>query len=121
MHEMSVAIALLERALEEAQRAGLRNVTRVQVELGALQAVEPDLLREAFSAAAIGGPAEGSLLEVTMRPAEARCQACGQAFRPTYRDYACPACGRAESQVTAGRDLLLLALSGEAEEEGAAP
>ena len=60
MHEMSLAVALLERVLAEADEGGLRSVNQVSVELGSLQAVEPDLLVEAFRAAALNGPAEGA-------------------------------------------------------------
>jgi hydrogenase nickel incorporation protein HypA/HybF len=119
MHEMSVAIALLDRVLEEAAKGGLRNVTRAKVGIGALQSIEPDLLRDAFQAAAEGSSAQGAVLEVEMHPAEARCLACGHHFQPTYRDYACPACDKADIKVESGREMYLLSLSGESLDEAA--
>jgi hydrogenase nickel incorporation protein HypA/HybF len=116
MHEMSIAVALLERVLDEAAKGGLRTVTRVSVDVGALQSVEPELLIEAFLAAAHGSAAQGAQLNLQIRPARALCLACGADFQPNYRDYACPRCGKAEVQILEGRDLFLLDLSGEADE-----
>lgn len=113
MHEMSVAIALLDRILEEAQRGGLGGVTRAKVELGALQSIEPELLREAFGAAAQGSLAQGASLELELGQARARCLACGQVFQPSFRDYSCPGCGKAEVKVESGREMYLLSLSGD--------
>jgi hydrogenase nickel incorporation protein HypA/HybF len=117
MHEMSLAVALLERVLSEADRGGLRSVRQVSVELGSLQAVEPDLLVEAFRAAALNSAAEGASLDLKLSGAEALCQACGQRFQPNYRDYVCPGCGQADVKILRGRDLFLLSLSGESSEE----
>jgi hydrogenase nickel incorporation protein HypA/HybF len=116
MHEMSIAVALLERVLDEAAKGGLRTVTRISVDVGALQSVEPELLAEALTAAAHGSAAQGAQLELRIRPAKALCLACGAHFQPNYRDYACPRCGKAEVQIQEGRDLFLLELSGEAAE-----
>jgi hydrogenase nickel incorporation protein HypA/HybF len=114
MHEMSLAIELMDRVLDEAQRAGLSSVTRVEVSIGALQAVEPELLVEAFHAAAEGGPAEGAELKYVLEEAAARCRACGWEYAPSFTDYICPSCGQADAEVLRGRDLLLKSLSGEA-------
>jgi hydrogenase nickel incorporation protein HypA/HybF len=117
MHEMSLAVALLERVLAEAVRGGLRNVSLVTVELGSLQAVEPDLLTEAFRAAALNSVAQGARLDLQLQPAEARCLSCGQAFHPSYQDYVCPHCGQADVKILRGKEMFLLSLSGEAAED----
>lgn len=121
MHEMSVAIALLERVIEEARKGGLRNVSQVKVELGALQSIEPQLLGEAFGAAAQGSLAEGARLDFELGQARALCLACGHSFQPSYRDYCCPACGKAELKVEAGREMFLLSLSGDPLEDPVIP
>lgn len=125
MHEMSIAVALLDRVLAEAAKGGLCTVTRLAVEVGALQAVEPELLKEAFSAAALGSLAQGARLDLQMRAAEARCQACSGTFKPTYQSYVCPHCGQADVRIIKGKELYLLSLSGEAADptlaEGARP
>ncbi|HXC64401.1 MAG TPA: hydrogenase maturation nickel metallochaperone HypA [bacterium] len=117
MHEMSLAVALLERVLAEAGKGGLRSVSQVTVELGSLQAIEPDLLSEAFRAAALNSVAEGARLDLQLRPAEASCRSCGQGFQPSYQDYVCPHCGQADVKILRGKEMFLLSLSGEAAED----
>jgi hydrogenase nickel incorporation protein HypA/HybF len=116
MHEMSLAISLLDRVLAEAGTGGLLSVSQVTVELGALQAVEPDLLAEAFRAAALNSAAEGARLDLELRPAEAACLSCGEMFQPSFQDYVCPRCGQANVKILRGKEMFLLSLSGEAKE-----
>lgn len=113
MHEMSLAVSLLERVLDEARRAGLVKVTRVDIEIGELQGVEPDLLQEAFRAASEDGPAAGAELKAELVRARARCHACGCEFSPSFTYYVCPQCQQADAEILSGRDLLLKSLSGE--------
>lgn len=113
MHEMSLAVSLIERVQAEAAKGGLSRVSRVSLEVGSLQSVEPELLQEAFSVVAEGTLAEGAVLEMEVREAQALCHACGSKFEPAYFHYACPACGKADAEILGGRDLFLRSLSGE--------
>jgi hydrogenase nickel incorporation protein HypA/HybF len=113
MHEMSLAVSLVRRVVAEASKANLVRVTEVDVQVGTLQAVEPDLFGEAFRAAALGTRAEGADLHVTPVRAEACCLICGETYEPEWADFQCPACGQAEPQILKGRDMLLAAVSGE--------
>jgi hydrogenase nickel incorporation protein HypA/HybF len=119
MHEMSLAVALLDRVLAEAAQGGLRSVHLVTVELGSLQAVEPDLLSEAFRAAALDSPAQGARLDLVLCPAEARCRGCAHLYQPSYQDYVCPRCGQADVTILRGKEMFLLSLSGEAPDQAA--
>jgi hydrogenase nickel incorporation protein HypA/HybF len=114
MHELSLAIGLLERVLDQARLGGLTSVSRIEVEIGALQAVEPELLHEAFRAVAEGGPASGAEMIHTMVPAKARCRACATEFSPSFTYYVCPQCHQADVEILAGRNLILTSLTGEA-------
>jgi hydrogenase nickel incorporation protein HypA/HybF len=113
MHEMNLAVSLLKRVEAEAGRAHLQRVTGLEVELGALQAVEPGLFREAFKAASLGSLAEGADLRLHPVKAEACCLVCGEIYEPAYADLQCPACSLAEPQILRGRDLVLTAVTGE--------
>ena len=113
MHEMSVAVALLERVQKEAGRGGLRSVSRMRLDIGALQAVEPELLKEAFGVIAEGTLAQGAELDIHTVEARARCRNCNGEYRPLFMNYACPACSQADPEILEGRDLLLASLTGE--------
>ena len=116
MHEMSLAVSLVRRVEAEAAKAHLIKVTEVDVQVGTLQAVEPELFSEAFKAASLGTRAEGADLHLTSVHAEASCLICGESYEPKWADFQCPACGLAEPQILQGRDMVLSAVSGEAAE-----
>ena len=118
MHEMSLAVSLVRRVTAEASRAQMAQVTDLVVEVGALQSIEPELLVDAFRAASIGTPAEGASLRLDRVAAEACCLICGEVYEPQFADYQCPACGQSEPQITKGRDLTLMALTGPLRERG---
>ena len=113
MHEMSLAQSLVRRVEAEASKARLIKVTSVDVQVGTLQAVEPELLQEAFRAAASGTRSEGADLRVAPVRAEACCLICGEVYEPKWADFQCPACGLAEPQILKGRDMVLSAVTGE--------
>lgn len=113
MHEMSLAVSLVRRVEAEASKAQLVRVTELSVEVGELQSIEPELLVDAFRAAAQGTLAEGADLRLSPVKAEACCLVCGEVYEPAFADYQCPACGLAEPQILKGRDLVLTAVTGE--------
>lgn len=120
MHEMSIAVSLLERVLAEAAKGGLRTVTQVTVSVGSLQSVEKDLLKEAFRAAAEGSAAQGAQMEVQTQEALATCLPCGRDFKPSFHSFTCPHCGKADVKVIRGKEMFLLSLSGDAPDEAPA-
>jgi hydrogenase nickel incorporation protein HypA/HybF len=61
MHELSIAHAIVEMAVERAEG---KRITRVVVEIGKLAAVLPDALRFGFDVASEGTAVEGAMLEV---------------------------------------------------------
>ncbi|MBF0171057.1 MAG: hydrogenase maturation nickel metallochaperone HypA [Nitrospinae bacterium] len=105
MHEMSIALSVVDIVADYARRNGAERVRRVTVEVGALSGVVPEALAFAYDEAAAGSLAEGSELTLVAIPSAARCRACGHAFAPDYHIFVCPACGSLETQLTAGEEL----------------
>jgi hydrogenase nickel incorporation protein HypA/HybF len=82
MHEYSIVQALLERVEEEARARGASSVKRVEVRIGELSGVEPDLLRSAYQFFTERSVCAGS--ELAIRPVEAR-WVCPRCQRPIAR------------------------------------
>ncbi len=108
MHEMSIAVSVVDIVADYAKRNGADNVRRVVVEVGALSGVVPEALRFAYDEAAMGTVADGSELVIDAIPAAARCRACGHAFVPDYHIFVCPACDGLETELTAGEELAVI-------------
>lgn len=107
MHEMSIANAILQQALEVAAQHGAKHVAELEVSVGELRQVVPDALHCAFRAVCIGTAAEGAKLRLTHEPIGAVCGECAGRYQPTVYNFACPHCGAAAARIVAGNDIVL--------------
>jgi len=110
MHELSVALSLVELAQEEAERLG-RRVRAVHVRVGALSGVASEALLTAYEIACADTPLEGSRLVIEQVPVVVFCPQC-QAERPldSIQWFCCSHCGSLAPEVRRGKELELLAM-----------
>jgi hydrogenase nickel incorporation protein HypA/HybF len=111
MHELSIAMRLVDLATQAAQAQGARRVLAVHVKVGAWSGVVPEALRSAFEVARVGSPLAEAQLTIELVPLVLQCPACGRR-RPVedLAGLACPDCGQAACEVAGGRELELTAL-----------
>ena len=111
MHELSVALSLVDIASEEMARLGATRVASVRVRLGALSGVVKDALLFSFEAAIEGTALEGARLEVEDVPVTVWCVACAAEralARIGYRR--CPVCDAVTPRIVRGEELELIGL-----------
>jgi hydrogenase nickel incorporation protein HypA/HybF len=106
MHEMAITQSVVDAVCEHA--AG-RRVHSVRLEVGALCAVVPDSMQFCFELATQGTVADGAQLDLDVRAGEARCRSCDRQF-PVHDPILLCACGSADVEVLAGRDLRILSM-----------
>ncbi|MFF3561026.1 hydrogenase maturation nickel metallochaperone HypA [Streptomyces sp. NPDC002574] len=111
MHEMSIAMAVVEQVEEAAARlaadgAAPAAVREVRLEVGELAGVLPDSLSFCFDLACAGTVLEGSSLSAGTVPGRARCAPCDHTW-PTGMppQLSCPRCGAGASELLSGREL----------------
>ena len=110
MHELSLATALVEQALRAAaEQAPGRRVSEVRAEAGELSGAVPELLVEAFAAAAEGTALAGAKLRVRRLGAEFECLSCARRFG-VGEAVGCPACGSQDVELRSGREIRLVSL-----------
>jgi hydrogenase nickel incorporation protein HypA/HybF len=111
MHELSIALSILEMAEEEAERRGARRVIGIHLKLGALSGVDPAALRSAYELASEMSALQGAALVVAEVPVIVHCPRCA-ADRPVVSatHLCCSVCGTPTPQVVAGRELEVVAL-----------
>ena len=114
MHELSIAVSLVDAASEEAAQAGAERVSAVHLKLGALSGVVRDALAFSFDIATENTMLEGAALNIKEVPAVAfcpRCQAEKQLteVHPAFRA-ACPACGTPTPELRQGKELEITAI-----------
>lgn len=119
MHELSIAVSLVEVAAEQAAALGDVRVEALHVRLGALSGVVKESLLFCFDAAARGTALEGARLEIEEVPVAALCPRCGEERElPGAWSLQCPVCETPLPRLSRGRELELTSLE---VEEHAAP
>jgi hydrogenase nickel incorporation protein HypA/HybF len=110
MHELSLAVAIVEQALRAAaDEAAGRRVSEVHVEVGELSGAVPELLVDAFPFASEGTALSEARLRVRRTSAEFECRECARRFG-LGGAVGCPGCGSQDVALTSGREIRLVAL-----------
>lgn len=117
MHELALAQEMLVILSEEAARHRLKKVTGVTVEVGVLANVIPESLSFAFEALTEETDFEGAALILHEIPVKALCQDCGANYTTLQTPFFCPQCKSSKATILAGRELHIVNLVGEAEDD----
>ena len=111
MHELSIALSLVEMASSAATNAGVSHVQSVHLRLGALSGVVKEALLFGFEIATADTPLAGAKLIIEEVPVQVYCAQCAApALLPDMQHFCCPRCHTPTSQILAGRELELVAL-----------
>lgn len=111
MHELSIALSIVDVAAEEAERQGGGRVVAVHLKLGPLSGVVKQALVSAFELAREGSPLPDCELVVEEAPVVAYCPACAaERTLASVQQMTCPDCGTPTPQVVRGRELEVVAL-----------
>ena len=111
MHELSIAMSIVEFAAEEAQRRGSPHVSAVYLRLGAFSGVVKDALLSSFEMACVNTRLAGSKLMVEEVPLVVYCSKC-EARREVKADhwFQCSQCGTPTPEILQGKELEVTAL-----------
>jgi hydrogenase nickel incorporation protein HypA/HybF len=111
MHELSVAMSIVEMAQEEAERRGAVQIQAVHLRLGQLSGIVKQALLASYQMACEATPLEGSQLLIEEVPVEVFCPKCDQ---PRMVDsilwFCCSECGTPTPTVLHGKELEVVAL-----------
>jgi hydrogenase nickel incorporation protein HypA/HybF len=136
VHELALAEAVMSAALEAAEREGFSQIRSIEVRIGELQRIRPDVFEFALKQVL---PASEPRLESTritleMERARLRCRACGREFGladasgPVGHDAAeaihfvpelahsflcCPDCASPDFEVRGGRGVSIESIEGQ--------
>ncbi len=110
MHELSIAMSIVDSALEESRRLGVQ-VTAVHLKLGALSGVAKDALLFSYEMACQDTPLQGSRLIVEDVPVAVFCPSCQKRqILESVQSFACPECGGPTRDILQGKELQIFAL-----------
>ncbi len=110
MHELSIAISILDMAEEEADARG-EQVDAIHVKLGALSGVVKEALLSAYDLARTATPLESARLVIEEVPVLIYCPRCqGPRAVPSIQQLSCSDCETPASEILQGRELQVVAL-----------
>jgi hydrogenase nickel incorporation protein HypA/HybF len=110
MHELSIAMSIVEVAQEEALERGVR-VNAVHLKLGAMSGVVKEALLSSYEMACDDTPLRGSRLVIEEVPVIVFCPNC-DVQRPlsSIQLFCCGECGTPTSEIVQGKELEVVAL-----------
>jgi len=104
MHEISLAVAILDIVEEYAVKADFQKVNSIRLSFGRLTCIEAKTLEFAFEVQSGGTKAEGAKLNFEILPVAIHCLACGADSEIDAFTGSCPKCGADEVLITGGRE-----------------
>jgi hydrogenase nickel incorporation protein HypA/HybF len=110
MHELSIAMCIVEAAMEEARQRNVQ-VAAVHLRLGALSGVVKDALLFSWEVACQDTPLQGSRLLIEEIPVAVFCAQCNQKrVLESVQSFTCPECGSLTGDLLQGKELEVFAL-----------
>jgi hydrogenase nickel incorporation protein HypA/HybF len=110
MHELSIAMGIVDAALDEAKRRNVQ-VSAVHLRLGALSGVVKDALLFSYEVACQDTALQGSHLIVEDVPVIVFCNKCQNSHTlPSVQLFLCPECGTPTMDIRQGKELEVFAL-----------
>lgn len=111
MHELSIAMSMIEMAAEEAERRDAVRVHKIHLKLGELSGVVKEALLFSYEVACQGTPLEGSQLVIEEVPVVVYCPACEtETTLRSIQQFSCAVCHAPTNQIVQGKELEVTAL-----------
>jgi hydrogenase nickel incorporation protein HypA/HybF len=111
MHELSIAMNIIDIASEQAKISNLSVIDEIEIEIGTLSGVEIDALKFAMEIATKRTILENSKTIITEIPGQARCLICSKEFEIDSFYAQCPECKQFNFQIIQGQELRVKSLN----------
>ena len=113
MHEYSIVDNIFRIVISTAEKEGLKKITKINLCIGKMRQVVPEIMQFAFNAIAIETVASGAVLEITQVPVEITCNNCKAKSIVDDNIYICPSCGSSQLEIIRGKELFIESIEGD--------
>ena len=110
MHELSLAMAIVEMAVGEAEKNDTGPVQEIELEVGALSGVDTDALEFALSLAVKDTYLEHATVKIFVIAGSGWCNQCGLSFVMEDVLTTCPGCNMPAGKILGGEELRIVSL-----------
>uniref|UniRef100_A0A7C3J4G6 Hydrogenase maturation factor HypA n=1 Tax=Candidatus Methanomethylicus mesodigestus TaxID=1867258 RepID=A0A7C3J4G6_9CREN len=118
MHELSLAVNVVDYLTKLAKEQRLSEVNEVYIEIGDLTHINGSQLKFSLKMASEGTVAQGAKFFVRRRRASMKCNACGKSSKIDMKgmlsdyEFRCPRCKSKEVEFEQGKELVLKRVKG---------
>lgn len=107
MHELAICQALIEQIETIVHRHEASEAKRIELRIGPLSGVEPQLVEQAFPVASAGTVAADAVLVIDSLPVNVHCSRCGSTSSVLPNRLVCANCGDWHTTLVSGDELQL--------------
>lgn len=111
MHELSIAMSIVDTAIRELDKYPGMEVDTIELEIGKLSGVEMTAFEFAWPLAIKNTPLEEAQMIIHHTDGEATCLDCGESFRKTQLFDPCTQCGSYFHEIQRGKELLIKSIA----------
>lgn len=117
MHELSMAMSVLDIILEKAKEENAIKITEITIEIGELLFLNPEQFQFCMELVTEKTMAEGAHLTIRVTPSLLRCRTCGKEFhweQSPENHFVFPVleceCGSKDLEIAGGRELNIVSI-----------
>jgi len=111
MHEISIAINIIEICQKELQKAKGQRIDKVNLSVGKLSGIEIESLDFALEVSKPNSSLAGAEIVIDEVSALLKCQNCGSEFESEDHFTTCPTCKEFKYEILSGKELLIKSLT----------
>lgn len=117
MHELSMAMSVLNIILEKAKEENATRISEITIEIGELLFLNPEQFKFCMELVIEKTLADNSKLSITVKPSKVKCKMCGKGFRwdrSPDNHFVFPIleceCGSKDLEIVEGRELNIVSI-----------
>lgn len=111
MHEFSIAVNIVDIAIEHAEKANAKIVNEIELEIGALSGVVYDAMETAMQSAIKDTLLNDAEIKIIQLPGKGKCVECKKEFDLDNLFDPCPHCGTFSPKVISGKELRIKSIN----------
>lgn len=111
MHEFSIVQSMLDLCEDKAKEESAKRVLEIEVKIGILSGVEPELLKSAFDTFKDKTICKEAKLELNIQNVLIKCRSCKRESELKKMEFKCPECKSVDIEILDGEDMYLMSLT----------
>ena len=110
MHEMSIALSIVDLAEEQARRAHAGKIIEIELDIGTFSGIEIEALNFALEMSAKETLLEAAIIKINRIEAVSECLDCGEIFASEGFIHQCPSCRATNTRILRGKEMQVKSL-----------